>query len=158
GLASDGNGGLYVADPSNHAIRRIALATRAVTTAFANVGAPIGIVRSGGMLYVADFGAASLVGGTHGGAIRTIELATGAVATLAGAPDQPPGHVDAVGAAARFGHLRGLVLDDERLLVADGCTLRSIDVATTDVHTVAGDPAACEHVLGTLFGLALDGH
>lgn len=75
-------------------------------------------------------------------AVRSIDLATGDVATLAGGAG--PGSDDGVGAAARFDGPGGLALDETAgvLYVADtfNSTLRAVDVATGTVTTVAGAP------------------
>lgn len=73
-------------------------------------------------------------------AVRAIDLASGAVSTLAGGAG--PGSDDGVGAAARFDGPGGLALDEASgtLYVADtfNHTLRAIDVASATVTTIAG--------------------
>jgi sugar lactone lactonase YvrE len=91
GLALDGSGHLFVADSGNHAIRRIDLATKAVTTLAGQAGSsdssdgvgsaahfvsPWGLALDGaGQLLVSDSG---------GPTLRRIDLAGGQVTTLAG--------------------------------------------------------------------------
>ncbi|MCU1282900.1 MAG: Serine/threonine-protein kinase PknD [bacterium] len=89
GLVSDGAGNLYVADTDNNTIRRIALATGAVTTLAGTAGVagnadglgpaasfskPKMLAADGGHVYVVDSGNAS---------IRSIALADGSVTTRA---------------------------------------------------------------------------
>jgi hypothetical protein len=144
GIASDGAGNLYVVDRDGDTIRKIVIATGAVTT-FAGAGqagnmdgtgtsatflSPTGIAADGaGNLYVTD-----------GGTIRKIVIATRAVTTIAGAAGQDPGAVDGVGAAARFSSPSAIASDgSNNLFVADGNgTIRKIVVATRAVTTLAG--------------------
>ena len=164
GIASDGAGKLYVADSENRLIRQVDIATRAVTTLAgsyyvrgsqghcsmdgtgraARFSKPADVVAGGdGKLYVSDIEA-------H--VIRTIDIATGAVTTLAGTPDAR-GSTDGIGAAARFdgpsslasdgaGHI--YVVDKQNAATIGGLIIRQIDVATGAVATLAG--AACSAV------------
>ena len=93
GIASDGAGNLYVADTDNSTIRKIVIATKAVTTvagsavqtgsmdgtgAAALFDHPTGVACDGaGNLYVADY---------NNSTIRKIVIATRAVTTFAGRP------------------------------------------------------------------------
>ncbi len=93
GVVSDGGGNLYVADSKNGTIRKIVLATGAVTTiaglagvsgstdgtgAIARFKLPSGVAGDGaGNLYIAD---------NDNGTIRKLVLATAAVTTFAGVP------------------------------------------------------------------------
>jgi len=148
GVASDGAGNLYIADFWGHAIRKVVVATGAVTTlaggpeegsvdgtgAAARFYNPIGVAGDGaGNLFVTDSYVLS------GGAIRKVVIATGAVTTLAGSADQPPGSTDGTGAAARFTSPSGIAFDGAgNLYVADGHSIRKIAVATRAVSTLAG--------------------
>jgi hypothetical protein len=150
GIAADGAGNLYVADTSNCTIRKIVIATRAVTTlagapnqcssadgigSAARLFAPWGLSLDGaGNLYVADDG---------NDTIRKIVVATGAVTTLAGTAGQT-GTADGTGATARFDGASGLVSDGAgNLYVADtyNNSIRKVAVATATVSTIAGAPA-----------------
>ncbi len=144
GIAIDGSS-LYVADMNNGAIRKIALATGAVTTlagspgsagssdgagAAARFSTPSGIAASGASLYVADRGSHT---------IRKVAIATRAVTTLAGMPGSI-GSADGKAGAARFFHPYGIATDGTSLYVADmfGQTIRRIAIATGTVTTLAG--------------------
>lgn len=148
-LALDGIGNLYVAESTGHRIRKVALATRAVSTvagtgvaAFADgVGvaaafsSPRGIACDAiGNAYVAD-------GGNN--RIRKIVLSSATVTTLAGSAANASG-VDGVGAAAGFTSLANLVVDSSGavLFVADGSKVRQIEIATQTVTTLAGSATA----------------
>ncbi len=106
--ALDGAGNLYVSDTSNNTIRKIVLATGAVTTIAGTAGmsgsvdasgtaarfnGPSGLgLDSAGNLYVTEY-----ISNT----IRKIVLATGAVTTIAGTAGMS-GSTDGIGKAARF--------------------------------------------------------
>jgi len=144
GIATDGTN-LYVADSGNSTIRKIVIATGQVTTLAGTAGSsgstdgtgagalfngPLGIIRDGTNLYVADSG---------NSAIRKIVIATGQVNTFAGAAGAP-GFTDSTGAAARFNNPQGIATDGTNLYVADTAnhTIRKIVIATGQVTTVAG--------------------
>lgn len=135
------NGFLYVADTDNHRIRKIDLATNAVTTiagqttagyadgtgTAAQFSIPRGLAVADGCLYIAD-----------GNRIRKLDLATNAVTTLAG--QSSTGYVDATGTAAKFYTLRGITVASGSIYVADvnNSCVRKLDLATKAVTTVAG--------------------
>ncbi|HET9122792.1 MAG TPA: hypothetical protein VFN52_04725 [Acidiferrobacteraceae bacterium] len=144
GVTSDGTN-LYVADAFNYTIRKIVLATGAVTTlaglpgsqgstdgagAAARFSYPSGVTTDGTDLYVADSG---------NDTIRAIVLATGVVTTLAGSPGVL-GTTDGTGAAATFNYPMGITTDGTNLYVADthSETIRKIVLATGAVSTLAG--------------------
>lgn len=137
-LALSGDATLaLVADTGNHTIRRIDMATAAVTTLAGSPGVPgstngvgvnarfryprgVALSADGGSALVADF---------SNNAIRTLTLATGAVATLAGTPGST-GSGDGVGTGARFAYPASIALagGGATVLVADpdNQTLRRI--------------------------------
>jgi hypothetical protein len=139
---------LYVADLNNHAIRKINVASRAVTTLAGNIGnsgdtdgrgtaasfnKPSGLALDGGFLYVAD---------RDNGTVRKIDVASGAVTTLAGSAGNH-GSVDGIGAAARFSQpIMVASGGDGTIYVSDARnhTVRRIDTATGAVTTFAGKP------------------
>ncbi len=122
-ITTDGTN-LYVADEGNSTIRKIVIATGAVTTiaglagspgavdgagSAARLGFPLGITTDGTNLYVTD-------GGNN--TVRKIAIASGAVTTLAGSAFTV-GSADAVGGAARFFEPWGITTDGTHLYVAD---------------------------------------
>ena len=153
GVAADGRGNLYVADSRNHRIRRIVLATGAVSTLAgsgergaldgaareASFNNPLGVAAdSAGNVYVAD---------TYNSLIRRIDGTTGQVSTLAGRPGTPQGGLrDGLAAEAQFMGPVSLALDHHgSLFVADrdNNRVRRIRLATGAVSTLAA-PAAGE--------------
>lgn len=156
GVVSDGAGNLYVADLDNQTIRKVVVATGAVTTlagstgmtgntdgtgAAARFAAPIaGALDSAGNLYVMD-----------NQTIRRVVVATGAVTTLAGSPGMT-GSADGTGATARFNYPTELALDGlGNLYITDGenNTIRKMVVATGAVTTLAGSPGPAGSTDGT---------
>ena len=124
GVATDASGNLYVADQLNNEIRKIDIATGAVTTlagsttaghadgtgAAASFNAPGGVAAdASGNLYVTD---------QYNNEIRKIDIATGAVTTLAGSTTA--GHADGIGATASFKNPWSVTIDaNGNLYVAD---------------------------------------
>ncbi|EOD04281.1 hypothetical protein EMIHUDRAFT_372600, partial [Emiliania huxleyi CCMP1516] len=137
----------FVADYSSHKIRRVEVATGAVTmlAGSGNDGAadsvgdaaqfcyPTGIAISpdSSALFVTDFGSHK---------IRRVEVATGEVTTLAGSGES--GDADGVGDAAQFCYPTGIAIspDGGALFVADygNDKIRRVEVATGEVTTIAG--------------------
>jgi sugar lactone lactonase YvrE len=161
GVAIDGTGNLYVADTGNSLIRKIVLATGAVSTLAGTVGmqgsadgigttaqfrSPKGIAADGmGNLYIAD---------TNNYTLRKIVLATAAVSTVAGGTSMP-GSADGTGTTARFNLPRGLAVDGlGNLYVSDtgNATIRKFTPANASVTTLAGKVKAMGVVLGPLPG------
>ncbi|MEK6697641.1 MAG: Ig-like domain-containing protein, partial [Nitrospirota bacterium] len=123
GIATDGRN-LYVTDTSNHTIRKVEIATGAVTTlaglapfsgstngtgTTARFNSPYGITTDGTNLYVAD---------TYNHIIRKVVIATGEVTTFAGMKGTS-GSVDGTGTAAAFYYPYGITTDGTNLYVAD---------------------------------------
>jgi hypothetical protein len=132
GITTDG-ANLYLADYGNSTIRRIVIATGAVTTiagtagmpaSFDNTGPaaafvfPSDVTTDGTNLYVADSGNST---------IRKIVISTADVTTLAGTAGST-GSVDGTGAAARFNGPAGITTDGTNLYVADtnNSTIRKV--------------------------------
>ena len=170
--AEQRGGALYMTDKQNHAIRKIDLASGAVITlagtghtgssdgigALASFNGPFGCVADGaGKLYVSD---------GNNDTIRAIDLATGAVSTIAGSAGKS-GTTDATGAAARFNNPAALALAGGILYVADlgNHSIRAVVLASAAVTTFAGTSgsAGSTDATGTAArfnrpnGLALDG-
>ncbi|HWV15211.1 MAG TPA: hypothetical protein VN030_07245 [Cellvibrio sp.] len=143
------DGNLYIADSQSNSIRKMVIATGAVTTFAGKMGArgnvdgkgtaarfagPAGIASDGSNLYVAD---------TDNRTIRKIEIATGSVSTLAGAVGVT-GSANGLGSAARFSEPRGITSDGYNLYVSDSGnnTIRKIVIGTGEVSTLAGSPSS----------------
>ena len=174
GLALDGSGNLYVADGSNHRIRKID--SQGVITTIAGTGErgyggddgpaaeaqldlPTGLALDGsGNLYVAD-------GRNH--RIRKID-SQGVITTIAGTGERGYGGDDGPAAEAQLYFPYGLALDGSgNLYVADSRNhrIRKIDSEGV-ITTIAGtgewgyggdDGPAAEAQLYSPYGLALDG-
>jgi len=131
GITTDGTA-LYVADTGNNTIRRIVIATGAVTTLAGTAGvtgsadgtgtnagfnSPGGITTDGTNLFVSD---------TGNNAIRKIVIASGVVSTLAGN-------------AAGLSSPNGITTDGTNIYVADAGNnaIRKIAIATGAVATFA---------------------
>lgn len=138
---------LFVADVRSNVIRKIVIATGAVTTlagksgvygsadgtgAAAGFSRPSGITSDGTYLYITD-------SGNH--TIRKLNIATGAVSTLAGSVENI-GTRDGVGSEASFRFPYGIVNDGNHLYVTDSSdyAIRKIVIATGEVTTLAGAP------------------
>ncbi len=155
GVWSDGQS-LYVADSFNYTIRKIVIATGAVTTIAGQAGTsgstdatgtaatfniPNGIWGDGVNLYISEGG---------GNRIRKLNLSTLAVTTVAGGTS---GYVDATGTNARFAQPYGVWGDGTNLYIADNGNqkIRKMDLGTTVVTTVSAT------ALPSPFGLWGDG-
>lgn len=155
-VTTDGTN-LYVADSDNFTIRKIVIATGAVTTLAGTAGAsgstdgvgaaarftsPSGITTDGTSLYVTD---------NQHHSVRKIDIATGSVAMLAGSGTC--GWADGTGTAAGFCRPEGITTDGTYLYVADnpnsGASIRKISIATGIVTTFAGSANA----FGTVDGI-----
>jgi sugar lactone lactonase YvrE len=145
GVVFDGAGNLLVLESSRHVIRKIAIATGAVTTlagSTANPGNKDGVGSEAQLdspLSGSCDGAGNLFIIDHK-TIRKVVIATGAVTTLAGTPTSY-GSADGTGADARFNDPRGIVSDRAgNLFVAEfgSYTIRKVEIATGVVTTFAG--------------------
>ena len=134
----------YIADASNHTIRKLDIATQTVSTiagtpfvsgtsdgfgANARFNNPDGIWGDGlGTLYI--------VGASN--TIRKLVLATGEVTTIAGKPGL--GWLDGIGPAAGFGDSLSIWGDGAgNLYIADSLsTIRRLELSTGMVTTIAG--------------------
>ena len=143
-IATDGTD-LYVAEFTDHTIRKIEVSTATVTTIAGTAGAsgttngtgaaarfnnPGGIVYENGFLYIAEF---------SNNLIRALDLSDNSVTTLAG--DGTSGGTDGTGTSASFAApIGGLTVHNSILYVLpnDGHTIRAIDLNTAAVTTLAG--------------------
>lgn len=148
GITTDGTS-LFVADYFNHIIRKIEIATGAVSTLAGIAGSPgslngagssarfffpYGITTDGTNLYVTEYG---------NNTVRKVVISTGVVTTLAGSADNP-GSEDGIGMAARFYLPSGITTDGTNLFVADALnnTIRKMVIASGEVTTIAGSAGA----------------
>jgi len=137
---------LYVVDTRNHKIRQIAIATGMVTsyTGVANtvgtMGATDGTLAAATFFYPSDIALIATrmyVTDSSSNRIRQVDIATGAVTTLAGTGGI--GAADGVGVTATFNSPIGITTDGTDLYVADlgNSTIRKIITATGVVSTQA---------------------
>jgi hypothetical protein len=164
GIATDGTN-LYITDSGNNAIRKIVIATGAVSTIAGNPNVapgssdgtgsgalfsnPLGICYVGpNTLYVVDSGNST---------IRKVTISTGVVTTVAGNPNSQ-GSRDGPGLSAMFTWPQGIATDGTNLYVADSGngTIRKIVIATDAVSTIAGTPGVKGDVDGTGSGAAFN--
>lgn len=142
---------LLVADPGSSVIRRITLASATVDTLAGIADTPgtddgaqgVGTLRSPGGLAVSADGTTAWVadGSFFWNGIRAIDLATGALTTVAGSDDS--GVADGPLASALFDSPDDLLLtDDGTLHVVDlgSGTVRGIDLGAGTVSTWLGNP------------------
>jgi hypothetical protein len=136
-VAADGQGSVYVAE--QNAIRKVAIATGAVTTVVdRKAGLFWGrLVADGtGSLYIAD-------GYYH--TVRKVVVSTGEVTIVAGMIGMAQS-TDGVGANARFVGPSGIASDGTgNLYVADGRTIRQVALANGAVTTLAGTADTPNH-------------
>jgi DNA-binding beta-propeller fold protein YncE len=143
-------GALYVADTDNSDIRKIVLATKAVTTiagtantpgtenghgTAAHFNLPTQVCSDGkGTLYVAD---------TGNSLIRKIVLADMTVSTIGGQAPDGEGKEDGPPSKSKFNRPRGLATDGKFLYVADTANniVRKIDLSSNTTSAFAGSGA-----------------
>jgi hypothetical protein len=144
------SGVLYVADTNNSDLRKIVLATKAVTTiagtantpgtenghgTAAHFNLPTQICSDGkGTLYVAD---------TGNSLIRKIVLADMTVSTIGGQAPDGEGKDDGPPSKSKFNRPRGLATDGKFLYVADTANnvIRKIDLSNSTTSAFAGTGA-----------------
>jgi len=152
-LAVDSAGStLYVADTGNYTLRKITVATGAVTTLAGSAGltgttegtgtaARLGLIQGLGLdstgttLFAAD---------TSGNTLRKIIISTGVTSTFAGTAGSR-GTLAGTGTAARFSSPSALTVDSANTLYvgdAGSCTLRKITSAAVVTNPV-GTPGTC---------------
>jgi len=155
GLVLDGMGNAYVVDGGNLRIRKIALASRTVSTVVTFTTTPIGMAIDGSDLLVTD------------GSERVVRVAPdGTVTPMAGATGMQ-GFVDGSPATARFSDPAGLLNDGAgTLYVADdgNAVIRKIALSSGNVSTYAGansrgssDGTATQARFSSPQGIATDG-
>jgi hypothetical protein len=144
GIATDGSN-LYITDENNNLIKKMVLATGEISTiagVACHIGSsdgigteayfsqPYGISLVGSNLYIVD---------SQNHTIRRVVIATGEVTTIAGLAESS-GWSDGIGDTARFNYPKGITSDGTYLYVVDSSshTIRKIDLATSQVTTIAG--------------------
>ncbi len=145
GVTGDDLGNLYVGEDTNASIRKIVIATGAVTTlagsassgtadgtgAAAGLNRPRGLWLDGlGNLYVSEVG---------NDAIRKVVVSTGAVTTLAGLKGTAD-FADGVGTAARFDFPNAIFGDATYLYIVDdrNHVIRRMRISTLEVTSLSG--------------------
>lgn len=150
-----------MADTFNHTIRKIVIATGAVTTlagaagvtgstdgagADARFNSPYGVVSDGaGNLFVAD---------SKNHTLRKVVIATGMVTTVAGVAGSP-GFADGTGSSALLYYPYGMASDGGGNIYVgdlDNHRVRKFTVASQSMTTVVGAPGNFGVVLGPLPG------
>jgi hypothetical protein len=139
---------LYVADTSNHAIRRVAIATGEIFNFVGTPGTSGSTDGTGAVALFKNPGAIAAEGTTNlyvadtaNHTIRKIVIAGGGVVTThAGTAGGVGGAVDSTGASASFKSPGGVVVSGTNLFVADtgNNTIRTVGLVTQIVNTVAG--------------------
>lgn len=144
GITTDGTD-LFVADYFNHTIRKIVIATGAVSTLAGIAGSPGSLDGTGSsaMFYfpygITTDGINLFVTELSNHIIRKVVIATGVVTILAGTAGSI-GTLDGTGSTARFNGPRGITTDGTNLFVADSGnnTIRKVVISTGEVTTLAG--------------------
>ena len=149
GVALTQNGSIaLVADAQNHTIRKISVATGAVTTLAGTPGSAgivDGIINARfrhphGISLSAD-GSVAVVADTYNHTIRKVDVMTGEVTTLAGKPGVS-GVMDGTGDNARFNLPNGIALsfDGTLAVIADtgNHRVRLLNLTNNTVSTLAG--------------------
>lgn len=146
GITTDGTN-LYVTE--NTAVRRVVIATGAVTTFAGSTNVTVGhtdavgtaarfnnlegITTDGTNLYVVD---------QYYGDVRKIVISSASVSTMAGDYTAAAGSVDGTGTAARFNKPFGITTDGTNLYVVEqyGDVIRKIAISSAAATTLAGTP------------------
>ncbi|OAM90193.1 hypothetical protein AW736_09400 [Termitidicoccus mucosus] len=151
GVAVDASDNVYFTDSGNNVIKKISAIDGGISVfagsgaagaadgigAAASFYAPAGLVydRAANLLYVAD-----MLNNT----LRSVDIATRSVKTIAGAADYDEDNVDGIGSAVRFNTPEGLAIDKAGFVyIADtgNSTIRVCDPKTGFVVTLIGAPA-----------------
>ena len=153
-LSAD-NTKLYISEYTGHTVRVMDTITNDVTLLAGMHGTPGGVDDTGGAARFSSPGLMALDGGQlyvadrDNHAIRSVDVTTGSVITVAGTLGVW-GSMDGMGPSASFDGPEGLLLSGTTLYVAEvnNHIVRSIDTTTWDVTTLAGTPATPGYVDG----------
>ena len=143
GIALDASGNVYISDSGTRVIRKITpTGTVSVLAGSGSSGSADGIGTAASFVTPEDIdissdGATLYVADSQGTRVRAINIASTAVTTVAG-NSNTPGVIDGTGVAASFSSPKGLHVSSTSIVVADNSALRSIDIATGSVTTIAG--------------------
>jgi hypothetical protein len=156
GTAIDAVGNIYIADNSNHVIRRVDAATKIITTVAGNNSA--GYSGDGGLATSAQLNAPTTVAvdgagnlyisDNHNNVIRRVDAATQIITTVAGQGPPVPGNYGGDNGPATSAQLngpRGIALDASgNLYIGDfnNNVVRRVDAVTQIITTVAGNNTA----------------
>ena len=156
GLSSASDGNLYVATYVYSTVERVSPSGQVTVLAGSrgNRGFADGIGAAARFNHITGVGADGdgnvYVADSNNNTIRKIDIVTGAVSTLAGNPQQPPGSADGVGSAARFDQPCGIEADRVGNVYVADCsnqTIRKITPAGV-VTTLAGTPGVAGYIDG----------
>ncbi len=151
GMAFDAEDNLYIADTSNHRIRKVIRATGVITTVAGNgtaafagdngpalrasLSSPRGIaVDTSGNLYIAD---------SNNHRVRKVDATTGVITTIAGTGVLGAGPDGVAATESRLNTPVGIVLDAAgNILIGHGGSgqVRRVNGATGVISTIAGTP------------------
>ena len=149
GMAVDGNGNVYIADPDNHRIRRVDAATGTISTIAgtgergyggdggpatqAQLRDPVGVAVDGnGNIYIAD---------ADNHRIRRVDVATGTISTIAGTGERGYSGDGGPATQAELRYPSELAVDGAgNLYIADvrDHRIRRVDAFTGTISTIAG--------------------
>jgi sugar lactone lactonase YvrE len=147
GIALDASGNVYISDSGTRVISKITpTGTVSVLAGSGSSGSADGIGTAASFVTPEDIdissdGATLYVADSQGTRVRAINIASTAVTTFAG-NSSTPGVIDGTGVAASFSSPKGLHVSSTSIFVADNSALRSIDIATGSVTTIAGSNTA----------------
>ena len=178
GVAIDGDGNIYVADRSNHVVRKINATTGIITT-IAGTGS-FGYTGDGGLAtsatlhspsHVKIFGLADTaslyIADEQNSVIRRIKLSTGIITTIAGTGTAGFSGDGGAATSAKLRTPNDLAIDKKgNIFIADGNDrIRRVDATTGNISTVAGTGTpgysgdgglATAAELGAMSAIALD--
>ena len=146
GIALDAAGNVYVSDSGARAIHKISsTGTASILAGSGSSGSTDGVGTAASFVTPEDIdisadGTTLYVADSQGARIRAIDIASAAVTTLAG--NGVASVVDGSGTSASFADPSGLHVSSTSIFVADHSALRSINIATGSVATVAGSNTA----------------